>query len=77
MASAEEVAALLPPTDVPLFDEEDEALLDDEALTSALEGTTSEERALQELELRVEGDAALIKVRPRDYRVLEARPVRR
>jgi len=43
-------------------------------LTDLLDGTTPESRALQRLELRTEGNTARVVVRPRDYRILEARP---
>jgi hypothetical protein len=50
--------------------------LDATALTDLMEGTSPEERALQRLQLRTEGNKAFVVVRSRDYRVLEARPAR-
>ena len=44
------------------------------ALTDLVRGTTPQGRALGRLELRVEGNKARVVVRPRDYRVLEAKP---
>jgi hypothetical protein len=46
---------------------------DDAALGDMLNGTTPEGRALKRLELRTEGNKARVVVRPRDYRVLEAK----
>ncbi len=46
---------------------------DGAALDNLLDGVTPGERALKRLELRVEGRKALVVVRPRDYRVLEAK----
>jgi hypothetical protein len=48
--------------------------MDDVALGDLLDGATPEGRAVKRLELRVEGNKARVVVRPRDYRVLEARP---
>ena len=48
--------------------------LDDEAIGDFLEGTTPEGRAKGRLELKVEGSKARVTIRPRDYRVLEAKP---
>jgi hypothetical protein len=45
----------------------------DAALGDLLNGTTPEGRALKRLELRTEGNKARVVVRPRDYRVLEAK----
>jgi len=47
-----------------------------EALTDLLEGTSPAGRAQDALQLRAVGQAAHVLVRPRDYRVLEARPER-
>ena len=71
VAGAEEINAALA-TMGSLLEKDQE--LDATALTDLMEGSTPEERALQRLELRVEGDTARVVVRPRDYRVLEARP---
>ncbi len=43
-------------------------------LDDLLAGSTPEERALEALALRTEGNRARVIVRPRDYRVLEVRP---
>lgn len=51
-------------------------MLDDVSLNDELEGTTPEGRSQQRLKLRGEGDQARIVIRPRDYRVLEAKPKR-
>jgi hypothetical protein len=48
--------------------------LDDEAIGDFLEGTTPEGRAKGRLEMKVEGSKARVTIRPRDYRVLEAKP---
>ena len=48
--------------------------LDDEAIGDLLEGTSPEGRAKGRLELKVEGSKARVVIRPRDYRVLEAKP---
>ena len=73
VASAEEMAAvraaagqadLLGETDLP----------GDVGIGDLLDGTTAEERAQDRLSLRTERDSARVLVRPRDYRVLEARP---
>jgi hypothetical protein len=47
--------------------------LDDEELGDFLEGTTPEGRAKGRLEMKVEGAKARVTIRPRDYRVLEAK----
>ncbi len=47
--------------------------LDAAALDNLLEGVTPAERALQRLDLRTEGNKAILVIRPRDYRVLEAK----
>ena len=47
---------------------------DDVAVRDLLDGTTPEGRALARLTLRTEGRQARVVIRPRDYRVLEARP---
>lgn len=47
--------------------------LDDEEIGDFLEGTTPEGRAKGRWELKVEGSKARITIRPRDYRVLEAK----
>lgn len=49
------------------------AQMDDAALGDLLEGTTPEGRTEKRLALRVEGNTARVVVRPRDYRILEAR----
>lgn len=48
--------------------------LDDEAIGDFLEGTTPEGRKKAKLALKVEGSKARVLIRPRDYRVLEAKP---
>ncbi|MFM9196252.1 MAG: glycoside hydrolase domain-containing protein [Planctomycetia bacterium] len=48
--------------------------LDAEELDDFLQGTTPEGRAKGRLGLTVEGSKARVTIRPRDYRVLEARP---
>jgi hypothetical protein len=48
--------------------------LDEEELGDFLEGTTPHGRAKGRLEMKVEGSKARVTIRPRDYRVLEARP---
>ena len=48
--------------------------LDDEAIGDLLEGTSPEGRAKGRLELKVDGSKARVVIRPRDYRVLEAKP---
>ena len=50
--------------------------MDDAALGDLLNGTTPEEREQQRLRLRTDGNTARMVIRPRDYRVLEAKPVR-
>ena len=50
--------------------------LDDESVGDFLEGTSPEERARKRLQLRVEAGRVRVVIRPRDYRVLEARPGR-
>jgi hypothetical protein len=46
---------------------------DEQELNDLLDGTTHEERAMKRLELRTEGPRARVAIRPRDYRVLEAK----
>ena len=48
--------------------------LDAEELDDFLQGTTPEGRAKGRLELKAEGSKARVVIRPRDYRVLEAKP---
>ena len=48
--------------------------LDDEAIGDLLEGTSPEGRAKGRLELKAEGSKARVVIRPRDYRILEAKP---
>ena len=79
---------LVPPADVAagaeeLRDVQPTALLPEAGLAlseadldTLIEGLTPAERALQRLEMRQEGDKALVMVRSRDYRVLEVRPRR-
>jgi hypothetical protein len=48
--------------------------LDDEEIGDLLEGTTPEGRAKGRMEIKAEGSKARVVIRPRDYRVLEAKP---
>jgi hypothetical protein len=48
----------------------------EETLVNELEGTTKQDRDLAAMVLRTEGNTAKVIIRPRDYRVLEARPDR-
>ena len=72
-ATAAEIAKTRETLDKAGLDAKEEPL-DDDAIGDFLEGTSPEGRARARLELRVEGNAARLLVRPRDYRVLEARP---
>jgi hypothetical protein len=49
---------------------------DEAELQDFLEADAPEERALKRLKLRTDGSTAQVVIRPRDYRVLEARPRR-
>ena len=48
--------------------------LDDDEIGDLLEGTSPDGREKGRLELKVEGSKARVVIRPRDYRVLEAKP---
>ena len=73
VASAEEMAAVQAGAgQADLLGETDAT--GDVAIEDLLDGTTPEERAQDRLNLRTERDGARVLVRPRDYRVLEARP---
>jgi hypothetical protein len=48
----------------------------EETLVNELEGTTKQDRDLAAMVLRVEENAAKVIIRSRDYRVLEAKPIR-
>ncbi len=74
VAVGTEAVGKLKPGGAPAGSTDHEGPLDDDALTNMLEGTTPEDRDLKRLELRTEGDAAHLLLRPRDYRVLEVRP---
>ncbi len=75
IASQEDIANATKPLETEAtLDQEDEVT--EETLLNDLEGTTQEDRELAGLALKTKGNAAQVVIRPRDYRILEAKPVR-
>ena len=74
-SSQEDIANATKPLETEAtLDQEDEVT--EETLLNELEGTTQEDRELAGLVLKTKGNAAQVVIRPRDYRILEAKPVR-
>jgi hypothetical protein len=75
IASQEDIANATKPLETEAtLDLEDEVT--EETLLNELEGTTQEDRELAGLVMKTKGNAAQVVIRPRDYRILEVKPVR-